>query len=129
LLGVSMALAVGCGGSGGDGPAAVPAAGTVTYQGQPVETGTIQFVPANGRAASGAIENGKFTLSTNGNDDGAIPGTHQVSVSAIKQGTKIVNGEPEVIHLVPEKYASPGMSGVTAEVPAAGSTSIEIKLD
>jgi hypothetical protein len=121
-------LLTGCGGQI-EGPAPVPASGTVTYKGQPVETGTIQFVPAKGRAASGAIENGKFTLSTYADGDGAVPGAHQVGISASKQGTKIVNGEPEVVFLVPEVYATPATSAIIVEVPPSGKTDIEIKID
>jgi hypothetical protein len=58
--------------------------GTVTYKGQPVEKGTITFTPsdANGRVATGTIENGKYTLSTLGDNDGALPGKYMVSMSA-----------------------------------------------
>lgn len=124
---IPLGFLAGCGGESG-GARAVPAAGTVLHKGKPVESGSIQFVPAEGRAASGAIENGKFTLSTYADGDGAIPGTHQVAVSSTKQGTKIKNGEPEIIFLVPEVYSNPMTSDTVTTVPPEGKTDIEINL-
>lgn len=125
---IPLAFLTGCG-DGQEGPKPVPVSGTVTYKGKPVESGSIQFVPAGGRAASGPIENGKFTLSTYADADGAIPGPHQVGVTSTKQGTKIKNGEPEIIFLVPEVYATPGTSTITAAVPPEGKQDLEIKID
>ncbi len=47
--------------------------GTVTYNGNPLEKGTISFVSEdlkNNLGASGTITNGSYTLSTGGNEDG-----------------------------------------------------------
>ena len=124
---IPLALLAGCG-DGPEGPKPVPASGTVTYKGKPVESGSIQFVPGAGRAAAGPIVDGKFTLSTYADGDGAIPGPHQVGITSTKQGTKIKNGEPEVIFLVPEVYATPGTSTITTVVPPEGKTDIQIEI-
>jgi hypothetical protein len=83
--GLILTLAVaGCSGDP-DMIRAVPAAGTVTYKGKPLETGNIQFHAEKGRSASGAIKDGKFVLTTYEDGDGAVPGKHAVVVSASKE--------------------------------------------
>jgi hypothetical protein len=56
--------------------------GTVTYNGKPVEKGTISFAPAdaNGRAAGGTITDGQYSLTTQDPGDGALPGKYRVAV-------------------------------------------------
>lgn len=65
-----------------------PVSGTVTSGGTPVTAGTIVFNPIAqgtdtmvGKSATGYIEDGKFVLSTYGNADGAVIGTHSVIVT------------------------------------------------
>lgn len=126
LLTTMMAV-IGCGGDP-DAIAPVPAAGTVSYKGQPIETGTIQFHPAKGRPASGAIKNGQFTLTTDEPDDGVAPGPNQVGVTATKQVPSKTGGEPEEVYVIPVEYATPGTSGVTVEIPPEGKKDIQIEL-
>lgn len=86
LLFCAPVIAAGCGG-GHEFPT-TPVSGIVTCSGNPVSGGTIMFIPlatdakANtGKAASGEIaENGSFTLSTYGANDGAIVGKHTVQI-------------------------------------------------
>jgi hypothetical protein len=129
LLMASVTLGLtGCGGNSDPGAVpAVPAAGTVTYKGQPVAKGTIQLVPEKGRPASGTIEGGRFTLSTYGEGDGAIPGKHKVAVIATEEVPR-KQGEPRTKYLVPEKYASPDSAGVEIEVPSGGNKDLKIDL-
>src|SRR5262249_49006760 len=58
--------------------------GTVTYKGEKLAKGQIAFVPEapGGRAASGQIENGYYSLSTLTPGDGALPGKYKVTVVA-----------------------------------------------
>src|SRR5215208_2110008 len=56
--------------------------GKVLLDGKPLATGSIVTLPEDGRGARGTITNGQFELSTLGNNDGALIGTHKVSVSA-----------------------------------------------
>ena len=111
-----LALGVGIGAAGcanSDGAAAVPVSGTVTYQQKPVAKGSVQFVPDVGRGAFGVIEDGKFTLSTYGNNDGAIPGKHKVAVISSEPDTKKrKDGDTSDKYLIPQRFASPESSGI-----------------
>ena len=70
LLTITLLAVVlsGCGGSGG--PATVWLEGTVTFDGQPIETGYITFASADPavRGYAIAIENGKFELDVESGD-------------------------------------------------------------
>src|SRR5260370_28111548 len=54
--------------------------GEVTYEGQPVNDGTITFLPADGKgpSAGGPITQGKFEV------QGLVPGPKVVEISAVK---------------------------------------------
>ena len=57
--------------------------GTVKYKGEPVAKARISFTPtaeSKGRAASGDVENGSFTLTSLNPGDGAMPGEYKVTV-------------------------------------------------
>jgi hypothetical protein len=123
-----VAVIPGCGGDPDELPA-VPAGGTVTYQGKPVESGTIQFVPEKGRPAGGKIEGGRFTLTTYKEGDGAISGKHGVGVTSLKQQAPAQAGaEPEMISAIDKKFSLPTHSGLSAEVPAGGKTDLQIDI-
>ena len=85
--GAALALACGCSSGLKEFPTA-PVTGTVTCEGTPLKSGRIQFAPAAvpgeleaGKPALGVIgPDGRFTLQTYGNADGAVVGTHRVSV-------------------------------------------------
>jgi len=111
-----------------------PVSGMVTYKGEPVKNGTINFVPttADGRPAAGQIENGNYSLTTLAPNDGAIPGKYKVTVmsteadttelQAIAKGGQFhhdkafakANKTAKV--LVPSKYNLPDTSGLEQEV-------------
>jgi hypothetical protein len=69
-------------------PSRVRVSGTVTYQGKPLERGTISFSPvdAGGRGAGGSIVDGRYSLTTLDQDDGALPGKYRVSILAKEVG-------------------------------------------
>jgi hypothetical protein len=120
---------LGCGKSDPDALPTVPAAGTVTYKGKPVESGSIQFVPTKGRPASGTIKDGNFILSTYKEEDGAIPGTHLVGVTSTKDiPSKNPGADPKVVFLVPANFSDYSSSGLSVEVPAEGSVSLKIEI-
>ena len=77
----SIILAIGCPSSSSR---MVPAGGTVTYNGIPVQGASVSFTPVavkNGRAAIGSTNSdGRFALTTLNHDDGAIPGQYKVTV-------------------------------------------------
>jgi hypothetical protein len=59
----------------------VPVTGTVMLNGQPAANADVLFTPTKGRLASGSTDAaGRFTLSTNKPNDGAVPGDHKVTV-------------------------------------------------
>jgi hypothetical protein len=111
-----------------DGPAPVPARGTVTLKGAPLPSGNIQFFPADGRPAGGAIKDGKFSLTTYEGDDGAIPGKHTVTVAAYKDVKVPGQTEPQQTLITPEQYASTVTSGISVDIPPTGKTDIQIDL-
>jgi hypothetical protein len=83
--GIMTVVVVGCGDDGlGN---RYPVSGYVTYNGNPLEVGTVTFYAVGGqnaetRGASGSITNGKYTLSTIGGDDGVFPGEYVVAIAA-----------------------------------------------
>lgn len=134
LLAAPMALA-GCGDDTGL-PTRYAVRGTVKYKGLPVERGTISFVPVDpaGRAASGAIEGGSYTLTTLSPGDGALPGKYKVAVlatdvdltaareKASKGGSlrqdDVMKANRKAKALVPMKYSDANVSGLSADVEA-----------
>ena len=67
--------------------------GNVTYNGQPLEKGSISFVPDSGAGATGTIEKGAYTLSTGGNQDGALPGKYKVTITAKEDTEALAKAE------------------------------------
>jgi hypothetical protein len=131
----AVALALLAGGLAGCGSGAektVPAGGTVTLDGQPLEKGQIGFFPEKGPAADGTIENGKFTLTTYDTPgDGAVPGKHKVSVNATKEvpaPKNVGGGEPQTVSLVAEQYTNPDASGIVITIPPGGDPNIKIEV-
>lgn len=126
-------LVLGCGCFGNDsGVKTVPAAGTVTYKGKPVEKGTIELRPVEGgRPATGDIDNGRFTLTTVFEGDGAQPGKHKVAVIAteeVPEKRKNATADTGVKYLIPDVFSNPETSGIVITVPPAGSTKLEITI-
>lgn len=115
---ISLLLAAGCGRS-------VNIEGEVTFDGQPVESGSISFEPADGQGptAGGAIEGGRYAVS------GQSGGKKVVRIRATrKTGRQIETGPPappghmvdEVESYIPAKYNS--QSTLTCEVAAGGAS-------
>ena len=85
LIALPLAYLLGCG--GGESFPTAPTSGKVMLGGQPVKGGSIQFSPvataegkSPGKPGSAIVnEDGTFTLSTYGNDDGAVVGKHTVT--------------------------------------------------
>jgi hypothetical protein len=143
-LGVAATLvAVGCGGDDSGLDRRYKVSGTVKYNGEPVEHGTITFEPTNpappaGRHASGYIEKGSYALTTSINGDGALPGEYKVLISsstvdmrelAKKQGGMVHQGDEEfqkivknAKSLVPIKYAKAETTTEKAKVEAKAQT-------
>jgi hypothetical protein len=137
--------ALGCEGKGpgGDVLSTVPASGTVTFEGTPLESYSVTFQPAvtSGEAhrpATGQTDAaGKFTLGTNAPGDGAPPGKYKVGVafnptttldSASASPAEIAASMPKEKVKLPLKFRDPQKSGVELEIPAGGSSELKIEL-
>ncbi|MEZ6064556.1 MAG: hypothetical protein R3B90_02350 [Planctomycetaceae bacterium] len=117
---VALALLVGCGESR---PGIVPIKGQVMIDGKPLTHGFIQVLPADARPASAKIgPDGRFTLSTFGEDDGCVPGTHPVTVVA----TESIDATSTKWH-APKAYADPATTNLKVNI-APGHEEITINL-
>jgi hypothetical protein len=145
--------AAGCGASGSPKPQTVKVTGKVTYKGQPVSGASVAFLgdgkipPALGRTDA----EGRFELTTSDSGDGAVPGTHQVTVSknipaksTASSATGVASMEDMAkkaaerggpppddagpMSLLPEKYGSAGTSGLSYEVKSSGTNDFTIEL-
>src|SRR5262245_21062985 len=87
--GFALVLVIGCGDDTGLAKR-FAVSGTVKYKGELVEKGRIDFIPtkpAEGRAASGEIDNGSYSLTTATSGDGALPGSYNVTVTSVEVDT------------------------------------------
>ncbi len=124
LFGLLVVLlsTVGCSAQPGTTPTA-KVSGTVTLKGKPIEGVSIAFVPTSGRPASGITNAaGQFTLSTFGNGDGAVLGSHKVVLAEPPDDAQPMPGEPgwekwkNRKTRFAKKYSDQELSGFTAEV-------------
>jgi hypothetical protein len=74
---------VGCGRRDYTGPRQFPLAGRVTYDGQPIDWGSISFLPLGGdqRVSGGLIENGTYAVPE---EKGANAGRYRVEIRWLK---------------------------------------------
>jgi hypothetical protein len=86
------ALLAGCGSSKYSGEKRFPLAGEVTFNGEPVDLGSITFIPeGKGRPSGGVIENGKYEVPE---EKGANAGKHRVEIHWLKRtGRKLKDPE------------------------------------
>jgi hypothetical protein len=130
-------VVLGCGDESGLGKR-YKVTGRVTYKGENVAHGTVNFTPTKpappeGRAATGELTDGYYSLSTAGNNDGALPGEYKVAITAkdidfsaakpkdggaiIRQGSKEQQAAIKAgKSLIPTKYSLSETSGLTATV-------------
>jgi hypothetical protein len=142
LVCLPAALLGGCGG-----PKLGKVTGKVTYNGKPVTGGKILFYPESGRMALGEIgPDGTYSLTTFKPGDGALVGSHRITIEATKVGPGsmeppktfeeelkgvapggkvLVAGKVE--WLVPEKYSRVETSGLTRKVEP-GENKIDLDL-
>ncbi len=152
ILVVATLGLTGCG--GGDGhPRRVHAGGTVTYNDDPVADAQVVFRVAGGHAATAVTdEDGQFTLSTFGQQDGAIPGEHtatvikmakvaiddsasdpsnsdtmEEAVAAAEQDTG-AGDAPTGKSLIPDRYGNPETSGLKFTVSESARNDFDITL-
>ena len=90
-----------------------PVKGTVTFKGEPLAEGRIEFRPTEpgGRAATGMIRDGRFTLTTVEPNDGSFPGTYKVTIGSLDRNVKI-----------PARYSNPDTTPLRCKIAAAQNT-------
>ena len=116
-------LCLGC----GDGrPARVAVSGQVLIDGEPLQQGNIKIVPEGARPSAGTIaEDGRFTLTCYDGNDGVVPGTHRVQISA----SELLDGS-KVKWWAPKKYSDFRRSELVYEISeATDDLKIEITWD
>jgi len=124
----------------------VPASGTVTFNGAPVEDATVVFVPdpagSGTRSASATTDaKGKFTLTTLQYADGAFPGSYKVTAtktittgelkweeSANDPGRGRLIDTQMIADMLPAKYGNENTSDLTVEIPSKGNRNIALEL-
>lgn len=118
---IAMASLAGCGGDGG-----ATIDGKVTYQGQPVTSGLINFSAPGKRPIGAPLQpDGSYQLVLS-------PGEYQVRVDSpapLPAGWK--EGDPlpsDKDRPVPAKYANFDSSGLTATIEANGDESVDIAI-
>ncbi len=98
-------------------PVRVSVSGQVRLDGKPLMRGLVVFVPAQGRASTGSLdEQGRYVLTCFDGRDGAMPGQFRVEIAP--DGVPL-EGEPA--WLVPSRYSRCETSGLTADIPGATS--------
>ena len=129
LTAATLLAVMGCGG-GGD---LAPVSGVVLLDGEPVESGTVYFIPDSGAGSEGELAaGGRFTLTTQEGRAGAILGRHRVAVAAFKEAVwppnydQADNGQDSGI-LVPARYGTADSSGLEYDVqPGENEFTIEL---
>ena len=119
LRGSLLLLALAMSGCGEGKPDTVPATGEVFYKSAPVEGAEVTFTPDGGGALAMGVTDaaGKFTLRTFADGDGAITGSHRVTVvKNVAQPAKPDNPYPITKNMLPAKYARPDSSRYQFEV-------------
>jgi hypothetical protein len=101
-------------------PPTVPVEGKVTYEGKPLPKGTVTFQPDGGRPAVGEIQpDGTYRLSTFGDKDGAIAGTHKVMIISNTGDSSKMPSTPGYVtpkDLIPKKFGDLRTSGLEVSV-------------
>ena len=123
IAGLHVLVSAGCGQSPYSGPTRYPLTGIVTLDGEPVDGGSISFIPedANLKVAGGVISGGAYSVPA---EQGANAGTHRVEIHWMKPtGKKIPDSDlggmmDQVAEAVPEKFSS-YKSDLRAEVSSS----------
>ena len=136
LLLLTGLVLTGCGGGPADTPPLARVKGTVTLDGKPLTSGSVQLTPdtnrgTKGRMALGNInEDGTFELMTIKAGDGAQVGYHVVAIECYESSdfdpNQPVNQSPKL--LIPKRYTDPKTSQLTAEVKAGEENTLKFDL-
>lgn len=153
LHAISAAATLAIVGCGGGTPAnqlpVYPAAGTVTYNGEPVADAMIIFRAVGQKMTRAPFAStdaeGRFSVSTYGLKDGAPAGEYQISITKfveepeveiasdetddyIPPGTPGYVEPPPPESQIPARYGDAASSGLTASIKADGENTISLEL-
>jgi hypothetical protein len=129
LLVGCLGLCAGC----GSGSRRLPLHGSVTYQGQPLEHGSITFLTTSGPpgpVCGALIRAGRYDVPA---AQGLEPGTYRVAISSAVPGGTLTPEEvaagasPRAKEVLPPAYNAE--STLTVEVQARGPNQFDFKLD
>jgi hypothetical protein len=103
-----------------------PVSGSVTYNGKPLEKGSINFFPDDprGMGAAGVIGNGSYALSMAGGNDGARAGKYKVTVTAKEDSTAKAKADFDKASkgtgqdFVPRQFAANAQAKAKSLIPA-----------
>ena len=107
-----VVFALGCG-SADDGLPRVSVEGEVTYEGKPVDSGSVTFLPGKGTtgpSASGAVKQGHYSIPL---ERGPVVGSYRVTVTMVPTGT--VPTGPTKPGLTPENVSAETSQSFTFE--------------
>ncbi|WP_425398651.1 hypothetical protein [Aeoliella sp.] len=132
---LASGLVAGCGDSASPQPV-IEVTGRVFLDDEPLRFGQVVFQPlSGGQPAIGKLEpNGKFSLGTYGESDGATIGRHRVrivSYSSQDPGNKDVDSMSDTLGdlTIPERYSSFATSGIEVSVLREGNSPFIFKLE
>ncbi|WP_010583478.1 carboxypeptidase-like regulatory domain-containing protein [Schlesneria paludicola] len=141
LMMLGSVVFMGCSSNGDkwtkDRPKLFKSSGVVKYKSEPVE-GAIVLYQSGEQTARGLTDAaGRFVLTTFDEGDGAIAGTHKVSIRKTvyeKKPTKYDSPEERSVakfpkEMLPAKYAKADSSGLTAEIKSGGKNQETFELD
>jgi hypothetical protein len=90
--------------------------GHVTYQGKPLEQGSIVFISPRSRQVTGEIKNGNIVnVSTLHENDGIAAGEYSVAITSRDRSEKYKNSMAPP-SLIPVHYADVSTSGLKASI-------------
>jgi len=107
-------------------PERVAVSGRVLIDGRPLEHGFIRLIAPSDRPSVAELgPDGRFELTCFADKDGAVLGTHQVTVTAVE----VLGPQSQRWH-APKKYSSPSTSDLTATIDGpTDSLTIELTWD
>jgi hypothetical protein len=123
-LALGLASLLGCGAASA--PERVAVSGKVQFDGQPLATGTITFIPeGRGTAASGQITSGEFRIPEN---QGPSPGKCRVEILSFRETGRKALGPSgaDLKQVIPTKYNT--STGLECVLVAKRSNSCEFEL-
>lgn len=123
VISCSLLVVLGCG-SGEDRRPVAKVHGKVTYNGKPLQIGSLLFVPKGGgpSAEANIDRDGNYWMGTYALADGAVLGQHQVMITAftssggsgLPEDTVKANAAP--VSVIPEKFADLAKPGLEIDV-------------